>query len=433
MAVDLPLIGERPAKLSTSRAPFAVCVLAHVPIRRWGVLGLAAVTIGASARAQEPITRLSVRPAPRVLQIVPPPDASFDIGHASDITFGPDGSVYVADAFRHVVHVFDDRGRRRAEFGRPGSGPGDLKNPGALSLLGDTLFVVNMDEGRVTGFDRTTGRRLADFAVTSRGVLPQGGRALLQGVIPGGLLLLVARQATVGAVNESIGWDYAAADRAGRVTRRLASIPPAASSFRVPQRVQGEGLQPSGIGRAPQLYLDGPLGRILTSTGEWAVLDRSPPTPGANTASLVLTVYAASGEVRRKLDVPYRPGVLPRAVVQRVIDSLTRPVSQRGGVIVTLDRRTVTDSLYVPSHWPAVRGFTIAPNGEFLLAKGGPYTPLQEYWFHDAEARLTARVSIPSGFLPLKMQDGVVYGSNKDPDGLVLIEAYRVGPLVRSP
>lgn len=59
-----------------------------------------------------------------------------------DIIVAPDGSVFVSNTTRHTIYKFDAAGRFVMAFGGPGQGPGDLTNPGRLSVLDGKYLVV---------------------------------------------------------------------------------------------------------------------------------------------------------------------------------------------------------------------------------------------------------------------------------------------------
>lgn len=66
------------------------------------------------------------------------------VGKIGGIAFGGDGSLYIADLLNATVLRFDRTGAFRQKFSRRGRGPGELMQPGALAVSGDSLlFVVN--------------------------------------------------------------------------------------------------------------------------------------------------------------------------------------------------------------------------------------------------------------------------------------------------
>ncbi len=54
----------------------------------------------------------------------------------------PDGTIFVASVLDHCVRMFDPSGKFINKFGQKGQGPGDLTNPGKLSVLDESILVV---------------------------------------------------------------------------------------------------------------------------------------------------------------------------------------------------------------------------------------------------------------------------------------------------
>ena len=59
-----------------------------------------------------------------------------------DLLVAPDGTIFVASVLDHCVRMFDPSGKFIKKFGQKGQGPGDLTNPGDLSILDDKILVV---------------------------------------------------------------------------------------------------------------------------------------------------------------------------------------------------------------------------------------------------------------------------------------------------
>lgn len=65
--------------------------------------------------------------------------------------------VWVLDAGAGQAHAYDTGGRYRRTLGRKGRGPGELKDPLALGVTGDTLWVLNTGNARLEYFSRQGG------------------------------------------------------------------------------------------------------------------------------------------------------------------------------------------------------------------------------------------------------------------------------------
>lgn len=73
---------------------------------------------------------------------------------AAGAVVSDDDSLFVVDRERSRVLVYGQRGGLRREFGRVGSGPGELERPTDLAVDGDRVFVCDPLNHRVQVFDR---------------------------------------------------------------------------------------------------------------------------------------------------------------------------------------------------------------------------------------------------------------------------------------
>jgi hypothetical protein len=70
-------------------------------------------------------------------------DPALMFGQIAGLAVGPDGSIYVLDRQIPEVRVFAPDGTHTLTVGRPGEGPGELKQPdGGLAVLGDGRVLV---------------------------------------------------------------------------------------------------------------------------------------------------------------------------------------------------------------------------------------------------------------------------------------------------
>jgi DNA-binding beta-propeller fold protein YncE len=62
------------------------------------------------------------------------------------------GRVYVADAQRDLVLVFDAGGRFDYAAGASGAAPGEFRHPAGLAIVRDRLYVADSQNGRIQVF-----------------------------------------------------------------------------------------------------------------------------------------------------------------------------------------------------------------------------------------------------------------------------------------
>jgi hypothetical protein len=110
---------------------------------RLALLGLAASLVGAASPATGQDRVITGEPETIITM------ASGLIGSVNDMLVATDGRVYVADAQANVIHVVGSDGEMARTIGRAGQGPGEFNRPTNLSQKGDTLRVVDWQNGRL--------------------------------------------------------------------------------------------------------------------------------------------------------------------------------------------------------------------------------------------------------------------------------------------
>ena len=79
-----------------------------------------------------------------------------DFCGTTDVAFGPDGQVFIADGYRNArILRYTADGRKVAEWGRPGTGPGEFRLPHSLAVdENGIVYVADRENGRIQRFDR---------------------------------------------------------------------------------------------------------------------------------------------------------------------------------------------------------------------------------------------------------------------------------------
>jgi DNA-binding beta-propeller fold protein YncE len=92
------------------------------------------------------------------------PKRSSEFVGTADIAFAPDGRLFIADGYGNArVLVYSSDGKRLAQWGKPGQGPGDFHLPHGIAIDSDnTVYVADRENGRIQRFD-LDGRYLGEF------------------------------------------------------------------------------------------------------------------------------------------------------------------------------------------------------------------------------------------------------------------------------
>jgi DNA-binding beta-propeller fold protein YncE len=83
---------------------------------------------------------------------------------ATDIAFGSDGHLFIADGYGNArILEYAPDGRRVKQWGKPGSGPGEFRVPHAIQIDEDgIIYVADRENGRIEKFT-SSGLYLGEF------------------------------------------------------------------------------------------------------------------------------------------------------------------------------------------------------------------------------------------------------------------------------
>lgn len=77
-----------------------------------------------------------------------------EFGRIQSVLLGPDGELYVGDGHSAQITVFDSTGELLRVMGRRGGGPGEIERLWDMAWIGDTLVVMDSENGRLTKLGR---------------------------------------------------------------------------------------------------------------------------------------------------------------------------------------------------------------------------------------------------------------------------------------
>lgn len=84
-------------------------------------------------------------------------DTPVAFGGVSNVAFGPQGNLYVADAINREVRVFGLDGAHVRTFGRRGQGPGEFEDLYSVAWAGRTFLTLDFSNGRIGEFSAEGG------------------------------------------------------------------------------------------------------------------------------------------------------------------------------------------------------------------------------------------------------------------------------------
>jgi sugar lactone lactonase YvrE len=96
------------------------------------------------------------------------PERKNGFAGATDIAFGPKGTVFVADGYGNArVLEYAADGSKVKEWGSAGVGPGEFHLPHSIAMGKDVMYVADRENGRIERFD-LDGKYLGEFATDGR-------------------------------------------------------------------------------------------------------------------------------------------------------------------------------------------------------------------------------------------------------------------------
>jgi DNA-binding beta-propeller fold protein YncE len=85
------------------------------------------------------------------------------VNGTTDVAFGPDGHVFVADGYGNArILEYSADGKLIHSFGSHGTGPGQFNIPHAILIKDGTMYVADRENGRIQRFD-LTGKFLGEW------------------------------------------------------------------------------------------------------------------------------------------------------------------------------------------------------------------------------------------------------------------------------
>ena len=86
----------------------------------------------------------------------------------TDITFGPNGRLFISDGYGNArILEYSREGKRTKVWGSAGSGPGQFQIPHGIAIDGQTLYVADRSNARIQRFD-LNGRYLGEWTHLGR-------------------------------------------------------------------------------------------------------------------------------------------------------------------------------------------------------------------------------------------------------------------------
>lgn len=339
----------------------------------------------------------------------------------SDVTIGRDGSVYVSQPQENVVKVYDARGRYLRSLGREGRGPGEFERPSSLGWRGDTLWVADSSQTRISLF-LPNGRFVRSISFSRAAPLTDG-----RPHIPGSLL---ADGSVLGVWQTPLSLIAGSRSVSIPMVRFTARGEPIALLARREDRNEF-GVVTEGTSRTyfPQPFTDSPLTAVSPDGSAVVMVRRNAASRPDSTVFSVQRLHH-SGRVTLARNYRYRPQPLTREMVERAVDDQvgglgeTRIRTPEASVL----RRQIRQNLYRPRFLPPVTQLVLGRDGTMWLRREDLGREMA--WWHvlDAGGRIIARAWVPAGVRVAYADRTQIWAVELDELDVPTLVKYRIVP-----
>ena len=374
------------------------------------ILGSASLSTGISA--QGAAARWTLTPE---LRIGSREQEESALSRIPALAVGSDGRIYVSQPLGRAVWVFDARGRRLTNLGRRGNGPGEFQDPRELGWRGDSLWVNDAAQ-----------KRLTLFAGASRPAvtISMGNELYALAALADGSIL--ARESPLATDIGSGRVPFVSYYRLSRTGARLGTV------ARVDARHNWMFIRNPAPGRElpntlrSQPFSDARLVAVSASGQDVVVVDR--PAASGSRATFTVTHHDARGRPTWTVRIPYTPRRLTRELIEDSIAPQARMIAavpDFGATAATV-AGWMRDRLYTPRNLPPVTAVIAARDGTTWLRREPAPGPVALWTVLGRDGRVLATVQAPSALRIMEADAQHVWGVMKDELDVPYVVVYRV-------
>jgi hypothetical protein len=297
------------------------------------------------------------------------------------------GEVFVLDGQAREVRVFNEMGERVRAFGREGQGPGEFTRPVGMGLIGDTVWVTDIQNRRISWFS-SEGNVL--FSMPIQGVPFDVG---IQGV---SLTLTPGKPRPDGLIESDrnlvmrLNREYRPYrfpillfDRSGEVvdTLRWEMADENVAVFQVGgQRGYAPSLMPTRPVRG-----DFPVGRVIV---DWSV----PEGGGEGTVEIVRHGLGSDTVYHERL------GFTPILVSDHVLDSLITPLVASAAIFNVSEAElegALRDAVEIPEYRAPIRSVYAGSDGTLWMQLNTSSLEISDWVVITRDGEILGRVGLP--------------------------------------
>ena len=345
-------------------------------------------------------------------------DDPYIFGPITSMSPGPDGLLYTMHRFESSIRRWTQDGTPASSVGREGDGPGEFERPTQMGFFGDSLWVWDMNAYRVSYFDlegEFLGSVSPEVDFGGAGEYPaRPGRPLRDGTFIGRTPAWTEGIAR-GTLTERT---YVHMDADGNHLARIWAMPyKARDVFAI--------LDDDGVGGTFSAQPFGDRYSFVPGEDWMLVLERRAWT-GEGEAVFRVTKIGLDGDTVFTVAMPYDPVPLSSERFDSAV------AARAESHLYSASEAKIRDAMYRPSYLPAVRSIRQASDGTIWLWRWDDPVETEdgesmaEWWILDSEGAPLARALTPAGVWIMVINEGTVWGIERDERGVQHMVRYGV-------
>jgi len=313
------------------------------------------------------------------------------------------GRLVVADDRNKEIIVTDTRGNLFHKIGASGSGPGEFAQLHGAGLVGDTVWVIDRSEKRISLFS-LDGTLLRTIRHESRDIPTH----VLQTRVLG-----TPNYPLESAIVNSPSRALLLSSRDGRDMDTVARLPGRYTDHFMIRRPSG------GYTVGNQLFSDAALVVVVPGGKSVYVVER-PSANSPHSAAFQIIALTASGETIWRNQFTY----IPKAVERQRADSLRRATNER----LTGYGHSAGDirnAVFIPEYYPPTSDAFSGSDGALWLRREESGMNV-EYWIIDRGGKQVASLTVPRKKKLVAATSSIVWAVETDEFDVPSIHRYRV-------
>ncbi len=355
-------------------------------------------------------------------------DSAFAFTAVTRIDVLPDGRILSFHSQEQTIRRWTPAGQPDGTIGRRGQGPGEFENVFLIGVFGDTIWAFDFQAYRTTRFD-SDGGLLGTSSMTvelgERGTAPtdlpaRPGRPFRDGTYVGSVPAF-SHAIAIGEFTHS-NWVRFAADGSVMGTIWQQEYHPRDVLALLRGTGGSYGRQPFGDQTMVTPVDDGII-----------VVDRRTPESPAG-AAVRVTGIGVTGDTLFHTEIPFQPVPLSQERVDSAVTALAEgmlPMQQRfqEGMTLPALRADLEAAAYAPAWTPVVDAMLVTDTGEVWIRQYEPLAEGRAWWVLSPYGEPRGTVITPAELQIMAVQDGMVYGVEKDDFDVNYIVRYSIRAL----